>query len=76
MEVTHTGLRDGTNRDVTIEYGTDCWDTDFVSRMFDGHGAETTDPVLAVEVERNGKLVKVRPGGCFRIVVRVDSSTI
>jgi len=73
---THTGLRDGTNRDVTIEYGTAAANIDFVERMFDEYGAETTDPVAAVEVERDGELIKVVPGGWFRVLVRVDSNML
>ena len=76
MTATHTGLRDGTNRDVTIEYGTTMANVDFVDRMFDEHGAETTDPVMAVEVERDGLLIKVEPGGWFRVLVRVESNSI
>ena len=76
MEQTHTGLRDGTNRDVTIEYGTHVSNIRFVDRMFDEHGAETTDPVAAVEVERDGELIKVGPGGWFRLLVTVESNSI
>lgn len=82
MEQTHTGLRDGTNRNLTIEYGTtmantEWWSTAvFVDRMFDEHGAETTDPVAAVEVERDGELIKVEAGGWFRVLVRVESNSI
>lgn len=76
MTATHTGLRDGTNRDATIEYGTTMANIDFVDRMFDEHGAETTDPIMAVEVERDGRLIKVEPGGWFRVLVRVESNSI
>lgn len=73
---THTGLRDGTNRDVAIQYGTTMRDMEFVDRMFDEHGAETTDPVAAVEVEIDGVLVQVVAGGVFDIKVRVESNSI
>lgn len=76
MEQTHTGLRDGMNRDVTIEYGTHVSNIDFVDRMFDVYGAETTDPVAAIEVERDGELIKVEPGGWFRVLVTVESNAI
>ncbi len=72
---THTGLRDGTNRDVAIQYGTSNIDMEFVNRMFDEYGAETSDPVAAVEVEIDGALVKVEPGGVFDIKVVVESNT-
>lgn len=71
---THTGLRDGTNRDVAIQYGTSACDTQFVDRMFDEYGAETTDPVAAVEVEIDGGLIRVTPGGVFDIKVVVDAN--
>lgn len=72
---THTGLRDGTNRDVAIQYGTSAIDMQFIERMFDEYGAETTDPVAAVEVEIDGDLIKVQPGGVFDIKVRVEATT-
>jgi len=72
--VTHTGLRDGTNRDVAIQYGTSAANTRFVDRMFDEYGAVTTDPVAAVEVEIDGDLVKVVPGGVFDIKVVVEAN--
>ena len=75
LDQTHTGLRDGTNRNVTIEYGTHVANIAFVDRMFDEFGAETTDPVAAVEVERDGELIKVVPGGRFRVLVTVESNT-
>jgi hypothetical protein len=49
---------------------------DLVDRMFDEYGAETTDPVAAVEVERGGQSIKVEPGGWFRVFVRVESNSI
>lgn len=73
---THTGLRDGTNRNVAIQYGTSAVNTQFVDRMFDEYGSETTDPVVAVEVEIDGELVKVAPGGVFDIKVVVESNSI
>lgn len=73
---THTGLRDGTNRDVAIQYGTSAANSQFVDRMFDEHGSETTDPVAAVEVEIDGELVQVAPGGVFDIKVVVESNSI
>ncbi len=76
MEQTHTGLRDGTNRGVTIEYGNHVSNIDFVDRMFDEYGAETTDPVAAVEVERDGEVIRVLPGGWFRVTVTVESNSI
>lgn len=71
---THTGLRDGTNRDVAIEYGTSGINMQFVDRMFDEYGAETTDPVAAVEVEIDGELITVTPGGVFDIKVVVEAN--
>lgn len=71
---THTGLRDGTNQDVSIQYGTSAANTEFVDRMFDEFGAETTDPVIAVEVEIDGTLVRVAPGGVFDIKVVVEDN--
>ena len=74
MTGTHTGLRDGTNRDVAIQYGTSLENAQFVDRMFDEYGSETTDPVAAVEVEIDGGLVKVVPGGVFDIKVVVEAN--
>jgi hypothetical protein len=73
MSGAHSGLRDGTIREVSIEYGTTCWDMQFVDRMFDASGSETTDPVVAIEVEIDGNLVPVVVGGVFDIKVRVES---
>lgn len=76
MDATHTGLSDETSRDVTIEYGTTLDNIAFCDRMFDKDGAETTDPVAAIEVEQYGELINVEPGGFFRVLVRVDGNGI